>query len=395
MHDLVEPKKGAGTGHLPHSAPIDVARSYVQTLVQAPALASSLPETFKAKVRHSDIWLERFKRVGDLLVYLKRFNASEQDPIYQELKRYSLLTFEDIVGNFEKKFGQWASDCTRISDFLIGEEYSVFDILILARNYDTRSGGMFLLESEGKPTAVVIKATLRDGTYPNVWLREYDLLKYYLKSIKGKFGEHYKENKAIIDNPQLPIVTFVRESKADPFVFRGIFTSTNIMREPDGGKAFVLSRLKPGQFDVVPTSRYLARELDRSVTRALASDSASRRVRLAAAPKRPAKIRVVSEAFIRNPDVIAEVLGRAEGVCERCGNPAPFLRRSDRTPYLEVHHRVPLANGGDDSVENAIALCPNCHREQHYGLGENDLLGEDLPQHEQTDDPVGRTGELI
>ncbi|MEY8786001.1 HNH endonuclease [Citrobacter freundii] len=22
---------------------------------------------------------------------------------------------------------------------------------------------------------------------------------------------------------------------------------------------------------------------------------------------------------------------------------------------------------GEDSVENAIALCPNCHREAHYG----------------------------
>jgi len=34
---------------------------------------------------------------------------------------------------------------------------------------------------------------------------------------------------------------------------------------------------------------------------------------------------------------------------------------------LEVHHKVPLAEGGDDTVENAIALCPNCHRHAHYG----------------------------
>ncbi len=25
-----------------------------------------------------------------------------------------------------------------------------------------------------------------------------------------------------------------------------------------------------------------------------------------------------------------------------------------------------LANNGDDTVENAIALCPNCHRKAHY-----------------------------
>lgn len=33
----------------------------------------------------------------------------------------------------------------------------------------------------------------------------------------------------------------------------------------------------------------------------------------------------------------------------------------------EVHHKVPLSAGGDDTVENAIALCPNCHRKAHFG----------------------------
>ncbi|WP_342542729.1 HNH endonuclease signature motif containing protein [Paenisporosarcina sp. FSL H8-0542] len=36
-------------------------------------------------------------------------------------------------------------------------------------------------------------------------------------------------------------------------------------------------------------------------------------------------------------------------------------------PYLEVHHIKRLADNGEDSVENAIAVCPNCHRELHFG----------------------------
>ena len=51
----------------------------------------------------------------------------------------------------------------------------------------------------------------------------------------------------------------------------------------------------------------------------------------------------------RHPDVVAEVLVRAQGSCERCHQPAPFLRRSDGTPYLEVHHLIPLG-----TVENQI-----------------------------------------
>ncbi|TOJ58505.1 hypothetical protein CGI36_22670 [Vibrio parahaemolyticus] len=28
---------------------------------------------------------------------------------------------------------------------------------------------------------------------------------------------------------------------------------------------------------------------------------------------------------------------------------------------------MPLKDGGSDTVENVKALCPNCHREAHYG----------------------------
>lgn len=95
--------------------------------------------------------------------------------------------------------------------------------------------------------------------------------------------------------------------------------------------------------------------------------NAERRKRLANAQTKPQQIAVKTIAFIRNPDVVAEVLNRANGYCEKCKRKAPFLRAKDGTPYLEVHHRIPLANGGDDTVENAEALCPNCHREAHFG----------------------------
>ncbi|WP_196799400.1 HNH endonuclease [Thioalkalivibrio sp. ALMg9] len=61
------------------------------------------------------------------------------------------------------------------------------------------------------------------------------------------------------------------------------------------------------------------------------------------------------------------VLRRAQGVCESCGEDAPFTKNSDGAPYLEVHHKLPLAEKCPDSVNNAIALCPNCHRKAHYG----------------------------
>ena len=108
--------------------------------------------------------------------------------------------------------------------------------------------------------------------------------------------------------------------------------------------------------------------LANAVNEALADSSDARKSRLAKANKMPEPVQVLSRAFRRNADVIAEVLVRASGVCESCHSPAPFLRAADHTPYLEVHHRITLASGGEDTVENAVALCPNCHRREHFGL---------------------------
>ncbi|GKZ16078.1 HNH endonuclease [Haladaptatus sp. T7] len=57
---------------------------------------------------------------------------------------------------------------------------------------------------------------------------------------------------------------------------------------------------------------------------------------------------------------------RANGVCEGCGDPAPFTSRTSE-PYLHVHHIHEVAGGGSDSPETVIALCPNCHFRVHHG----------------------------
>jgi 5-methylcytosine-specific restriction enzyme A len=82
--------------------------------------------------------------------------------------------------------------------------------------------------------------------------------------------------------------------------------------------------------------------------------------------REPAKEEVTVTSYARDPAVRAWVLQRSKGVCELCECPAPFVS-VDGTPFLEVHHLLPLAEGGSDRPSNAVALCPNCHRELHYG----------------------------
>lgn len=102
------------------------------------------------------------------------------------------------------------------------------------------------------------------------------------------------------------------------------------------------------------------------VSKSLKGSRAARLKRLRAATSEPSnRLSVTVTRFARNPDVVAERLYLADGLCSKCENPAPFMRSLDNTPYLEVHHIVPLSEEGPDTVENTEALCPNCHAEVH------------------------------
>jgi len=79
--------------------------------------------------------------------------------------------------------------------------------------------------------------------------------------------------------------------------------------------------------------------------------------------------------FERDASVKAWVLEQAKGVCELCLKEAPFCKPDGR-PYLEIHHPHTLADGGPDVIENAVALCPSCHRELHYGVNQNKRLDD-------------------
>lgn len=86
--------------------------------------------------------------------------------------------------------------------------------------------------------------------------------------------------------------------------------------------------------------------------------------------------------YERRPDVKAWVLGEARGQCELCQHAAAFVG-DDGEPYLELHHVHRLADGGPDTVENAVAVCPGCHRWLHHGadrLAQRERLYAQLPR---------------
>lgn len=81
--------------------------------------------------------------------------------------------------------------------------------------------------------------------------------------------------------------------------------------------------------------------------------------------KSPQKLQKVSTVYERDIRVAAQALKFANGKCELCKK-SPFLKKNGK-PFLEVHHVIPLSQEGSDTITNTVALCPNCHKELHFG----------------------------
>lgn len=80
----------------------------------------------------------------------------------------------------------------------------------------------------------------------------------------------------------------------------------------------------------------------------------------------PDRAVITGYSFKRDSKVRNYVIQMAGGKCEYCQSETFAVKGGSN--FLEAHHIIFLANQGKDSVDNVIALCPNHHREAHYGI---------------------------
>lgn len=81
---------------------------------------------------------------------------------------------------------------------------------------------------------------------------------------------------------------------------------------------------------------------------------------------------VSTVTYKRDPYIAAYSKRRARSRCELCESEAPFLDNEGK-PYLECHHILWLSEGGEDSIDNVVTLCSNCHRRIHVLNDSKDL----------------------
>ena len=65
---------------------------------------------------------------------------------------------------------------------------------------------------------------------------------------------------------------------------------------------------------------------------------------------------------------INKIHNRAKSKCECCG--CETFEKKNGEMYFEIHHIVHYSDGGENSAQNCVLLCPNCHRKIHFAKEE-------------------------
>ncbi len=81
--------------------------------------------------------------------------------------------------------------------------------------------------------------------------------------------------------------------------------------------------------------------------------------------KEPDKREYIRETFARDRGWVKEAKEKFGSYClhPKCAN---TFNKQDGLPYIEVHHIVPLFEGGEDAVWNLAVVCAHHHKMAHF-----------------------------
>lgn len=121
---------------------------------------------------------------------------------------------------------------------------------------------------------------------------------------------------------------------------------------------------------IVADDAIVTKQLEREIIK-LSNEELVKRSKMSREDRKPQKTETI--VYYRDPYLKEMVKRIAEGKCQYCGAKAPFKDKNNE-PYLEEHHVKRLADGGSDTIDNVVAICPNCHRKIHVLNNNTDTI---------------------
>ncbi len=220
-----------------------------------------------------------------------------------------------------------------------------------------------------KTNTLIIISNPFKSVYEDKWID--NIFHYTGMGLKGDQDINKAQNKTLAESDVKGIEVFLFEVfKPKEYTFIGqvkLADKPYQEEQPDeNGEPLRVWIFPLKVIDSIPTISKEKLELklkhQRKRVNKLADDELKKRAKYA--KKEACSRQVITKNYERDTYVAEYARRRANGICQLCNNLAPFIDK-DGIPFLETHHIVWLSRGGEDSIENTVALCPNCHRKMH------------------------------
>lgn len=227
-----------------------------------------------------------------------------------------------------------------------------------------------------KTQTLVLISDLNGGEYNDRW--EGDTLHYTGQGLTGNQDLNFSQNRTLRNHKKEEVSVFLFEKLGvNQYVYHG---KVQLCGEPYQEKqtdkedklrsvwVFPLKSIN-GEHFPIPAKDILQRreEKEKKATK-ISDEKLSEKLSIEKENNpsgRPSSRLSTTTVYDRNPYVVEHCNRRANGICELCSKPAPFKKKKSGAPFLECHHIIWLSKGGTDTTDNAVALCPNCHRKMH------------------------------
>lgn len=231
-----------------------------------------------------------------------------------------------------------------------------------------RSGGM---RRSRRNNCLVIVSDHTRGIYEDRW--EGNVLHYTGMGLVGHQSLDYMQNKTLNESNRNGVIVYLFEVfEAKRYFFHGevklVADAYQEEQLDDEGRMrkvwiFPVQPTDEFKFPIVYLSTIATKQSKKEKqTSKLSKEELEKRAK--ATSGKTSKRLVSTNVYERNPYVSELAKRRAKGICQLCEHTAPF-KDPTGNPFLETHHIAWLSEGGLDTLENTVALCPNCHRKMH------------------------------
>jgi 5-methylcytosine-specific restriction enzyme A len=270
--------------------------------------------------------------------------------------------------------------------FIISQKYERSDLLHFVGGGNPQAGIIYGKKDE---TCVIVTSGGKGGEsmgYTDRW-EEDGSFTYVGQGGKGNQNEHGPGNSKLISGERSVLLFTTEEptaaqrkernSRRKIFTFEGIFEvkQWNFVTVKEGPRA---------NDKIIEFSLVRANNIFNSSPATTSEDDivvkdinfAALRTKLKNQDSKPREGTLpIREYRIRSKDIVRYAISRAKGNCEYCNKPGPFEDFKGNL-FLEVHHIFRLSDDGPDSTKNVAAICPNCHREAHFGRNRDTIREE-------------------